>query len=57
MLVRSGILCPKCRSERIERIHRSFVEKLVTSKLKYSCKRCKAHFFEKMHEKRRFIMF
>lgn len=57
MLARSGILCPKCRSERIERIHRSFVEKLVTSKLKYSCKRCKAHFFEKMHEKRRFIMF
>jgi len=39
------VICPKCESEYVVRIHRFRVEKWVTSKCKYQCTDCGKQFF------------
>jgi len=38
-------ICPNCESEYVIRIHRSLVEKWVTTKCKYKCTDCGRQFF------------
>jgi transposase-like protein len=42
----SGIvLCPRCGSYSVRRVHRSVLEKLISEKRKYSCYHCNKKFF------------
>jgi transposase-like protein len=43
----SGIVCPRCGSDIVERVRRSFFEKLITKKRKYCCHHCKKKFLKK----------
>jgi transposase-like protein len=43
----SGIVCPRCGLYTGRRVHRSFLEKLISKKRKYRCYHCKKKFFRK----------
>lgn len=47
----SGIVCPRCGSDIVDRVHRSFFEKLISKKVKYRCRNCKKKFFRKKTKK------
>ncbi len=44
----NAITCPNCDSQKIERIHRSRLEKLMLRKPKFLCRSCKRKFFKKI---------
>ncbi len=44
----NSVTCPECDSHRIERIHRSTLEKLMVRKPKFLCRSCDKKFFKKI---------
>jgi transposase-like protein len=50
----NAVTCPNCDSQKIERIHRSKLEKLMLRNPKFLCHSCNKKFFEKIS---RYIVF
>jgi ribosomal protein L37AE/L43A len=44
----NAVTCPSCDSQKIERIHRSRLEKLMLRNPKFLCHSCNKKFFEKI---------